>query len=73
MRSHESRSAPPRADGAHWLRRWWLDLSLRAKGFIVVAVPLIALMGLISANLLLDTCAAAGVRDDKLQPHSGLL
>ena len=54
MRSHESRSAPPRADGAHWLRRWWLDLSLRAKGLIVVAVPLIALMGLISANLLLQ-------------------
>jgi signal transduction histidine kinase/ActR/RegA family two-component response regulator len=54
MRSHQSRSAPPRADGAHRLRRWWLDLSLRAKGLIVVAVPLIALMGLISANLLLQ-------------------
>jgi signal transduction histidine kinase/ActR/RegA family two-component response regulator len=36
------------------LRRWWFDRSLRAKGLIVVAVPLIALMGTNSANLLLQ-------------------
>jgi signal transduction histidine kinase/ActR/RegA family two-component response regulator len=38
----------------HGLRRWWFDRSLRAKGLIVVAVPLIALMGTTSANLLLQ-------------------
>jgi signal transduction histidine kinase/CheY-like chemotaxis protein len=54
MRSSETRSAPPGADQAHWLRRQWLDLSLRAKGLIVVGVPLIALMAIISANLLLQ-------------------
>jgi signal transduction histidine kinase/ActR/RegA family two-component response regulator len=54
MRSREARSAPPGADQAHGPRRWWLDLSLRAKGLIVVAVPLIALMGIISANLALQ-------------------
>jgi signal transduction histidine kinase/ActR/RegA family two-component response regulator len=54
MRSCEASSAPPGAGQAHGLRRWWLDLSLRAKGLIVVAVPLIALMCIISANLLLQ-------------------
>jgi signal transduction histidine kinase/CheY-like chemotaxis protein len=54
MRSREASSAPPGAGQAHGLRRWWLDLSLRAKGLIVVAVPLIALMCIISANLLLQ-------------------
>src|ERR1700734_1201039 len=54
MRSREPSSAPPGAGQAHGLRRWWLDLSLRSKGLIVVAVPLIALMGIISANLLLQ-------------------
>jgi signal transduction histidine kinase/ActR/RegA family two-component response regulator len=33
------------------LRRWWLDRSVRAKGLIVVAVPLIALIGTTLANL----------------------
>ena len=35
------------------LRRWWLDRSVRAKGMIVIAVPLIALVGLASATLVL--------------------
>ena len=35
------------------LRRWWLDRSVRAKGMIVVAVPLIALIGLASSTLVL--------------------
>jgi signal transduction histidine kinase/CheY-like chemotaxis protein len=39
---------------AHGIRQWWLDRSVRTKGLIVVAVPLIALMGLASANLLLQ-------------------
>src|ERR1700722_20441300 len=54
MRSREARPSPPGTDQAHGIRQWWLDLSLRAKGLIVVAVPLIALMGVISANLALQ-------------------
>ena len=54
MRSREARPAPPGTDQAHGIRRWWLDLSLRGKGLIVVAVPLIALLGITSANLLLQ-------------------
>jgi len=54
MRSREARSVPPGTVQAHGIRRWWLNRSLRAKGLIVVAVPLIALMGLTSANLLLQ-------------------
>src|ERR1700689_2423760 len=54
MRSRQAYSAPPGADQPGRLRRWWLDRSLRAKGLIVVAVPLIALMGTTSGNLLLQ-------------------
>ena len=36
------------------LRRWWLDRSVRVKGMIVVAVPLIALVGVTSAILVLQ-------------------
>jgi signal transduction histidine kinase/ActR/RegA family two-component response regulator len=54
MRSREARSAPPGTIQPHGIRQWWLDQSVRAKGLIVVAVPLIALMGLTSANLLLQ-------------------
>jgi len=54
MRSREARSTPPDADQAHGLRRWWLDRSVRTKGLIVVAVPLIALLGITSANLALQ-------------------
>ncbi len=53
MRPHEASPAPPGAGRARGLRRWWLDLSLRAKGLVVVALPLIALMAITSANLLL--------------------
>jgi signal transduction histidine kinase/ActR/RegA family two-component response regulator len=53
MRSREARPAPS-GNQAHGVRRRWLDLSLRAKGLIVVAAPLIALMGIISANLALQ-------------------
>lgn len=54
MRSRQAYSAPPGAHQPRGLRQWWLDRSLRAKGLIVVALPLIALMGTNSANLLLQ-------------------
>src|ERR1700677_4615782 len=54
MRSRKTSSPPLRADQAHRLRRWWLDRSLRTKDLIVVAVPLIALLGITSANLALQ-------------------
>jgi signal transduction histidine kinase/ActR/RegA family two-component response regulator len=38
-----------------WLGRWWLDRSVRAKGMVVVAVPLIALVGVTSASLALQS------------------
>ena len=54
VRSREASPAPPAADQPRGLRQWWLDRSLRTKGLIVVAVPLIALMGVTAANLLLQ-------------------
>jgi signal transduction histidine kinase/ActR/RegA family two-component response regulator len=54
MRSSEARSASLDAVQVHGLRRWWLDRSVRTKGLIVVAVPLIALLGITSANLVLQ-------------------
>jgi signal transduction histidine kinase/CheY-like chemotaxis protein len=47
-------SPAPGAHQARGIRKWWLDQSLRVKGLIVVAVPLIALMGVGSANLMLQ-------------------
>ena len=47
-------AAPPEAARPRGLRRWWLDLSLRGKGLIVVAAPLIVLMGITAANLTLQ-------------------
>ena len=54
MGSRGADSAPLRAGQPHGLRRWWLDLSLRGKGLIVIAIPLIALMGITAANLTLQ-------------------
>jgi CHASE3 domain sensor protein len=54
MRSRQVRSAPLGTHQPRGLRRWWLDRSLRAKGLIVLAVPLIVLLGLTSANLVLQ-------------------
>lgn len=36
------------------LRRWWLDRSVRSKGLIVIAVPLMALVGVTLASLALQ-------------------
>lgn len=54
MRSREASSLPPVVDQARGLRRWWLDMSLRAKGLIVIAIPLVALLGTTSASLVLQ-------------------
>jgi CHASE3 domain sensor protein len=47
-------SPPPAAVRPGRLQRWWLDRSVRAKGTIVIAVPLIALIGVTSASLALQ-------------------
>jgi signal transduction histidine kinase/ActR/RegA family two-component response regulator len=52
MRLREVHLAPRLANLRQWLRQWWLDRPLRAKGLIVVAVPLAALIGTTSASLL---------------------
>jgi signal transduction histidine kinase/CheY-like chemotaxis protein len=36
------------------MQRWWLNRPLRAKGMVVVAVPLIALVAVTSASLVLE-------------------
>jgi len=54
VRSGDGSSAWPVAHQTRWLRRWWLDRSVRTKGLIVIAVPLIALAGTASAGLVLQ-------------------
>ena len=49
MRSHASR--PPAAARPGRLPQWWLDRSVRAKGTIAVAFPLIALIAVTVASL----------------------
>jgi signal transduction histidine kinase/ActR/RegA family two-component response regulator len=53
MRSRERDLAPQAANHPWWLRQWWLNRRLRAKGLIVVAVPLFALIVTNSASLAL--------------------
>jgi len=52
--SREASPALPAGDRQGRLQGWWLDRSVRAKGLIVIAVPLIAFVGTISANLVLQ-------------------
>jgi signal transduction histidine kinase/AmiR/NasT family two-component response regulator len=54
MRAHETNQALSQVYQPRGLRKWWFNQSLRKKGLIVVAAPLIALMGITSANLLLN-------------------
>jgi len=61
-------SAAPVPGGRHRLHRWWLDRPVRAKGLIVIAVPLIAMVGTTAATLALQhveysdrSVAAAGL------------
>ena len=53
MRSRERNLAPQAANHSWWLRQWWLNRRLRAKGLIVVAIPLFALIATNSASLAL--------------------
>jgi len=55
MRSPDASSAPAAADHQDPLRQWWLDRSVLAKGLMVVAVPLILLIAVTSANLVLQS------------------
>jgi PAS domain S-box-containing protein len=54
MRSRGGTSRSPAAGPRRWFHRWWLARSVRAKGLIVVAVPLIALVAVTSAGLVLE-------------------
>jgi signal transduction histidine kinase/CHASE3 domain sensor protein len=54
MRSRKATLDVPAAAQRSWLQRWWLDRSVRTKGLIVVAIPLIALTAVTSANLVLQ-------------------
>ncbi|MGD0609575.1 MAG: ATP-binding protein [Streptosporangiaceae bacterium] len=54
MRSREASSAPPGGDQAPGFQQWWLNQSLRVKGRIVIAIPLVALLATTSASLVLQ-------------------
>jgi PAS domain S-box-containing protein len=54
VRSREASSALPVADQRRRVQQWWLDRSVRVKGLVVIAVPLIALIGTTSASLVLQ-------------------
>src|SRR5882724_11202083 len=49
------RASPALAASPGRLQQWWLDRSVRAKGMIAVAIPLIALIAITSASLALQS------------------
>lgn len=53
MRPASPHSARPGTD-SRGLRQWWLNRTVRAKGLIVVAVPLLTLIAVTVAGLLLQ-------------------
>jgi signal transduction histidine kinase/ActR/RegA family two-component response regulator len=55
VKARETRSSPARPVRPGPVKRWWLDRSVRVKGMIVVAAPLIALIAVTSANLVLQS------------------
>jgi signal transduction histidine kinase/CheY-like chemotaxis protein len=81
-------STPPAAAHPGRLHQWWLNRSVRAKGIIVVAVPLISLIGITSTSLVLQanerqeraagrtasdvSSAAQQVMNDALNAETGL-
>jgi signal transduction histidine kinase/ActR/RegA family two-component response regulator len=54
MRSRRESSGPAGTRQPQGLRRWWLDRSLRSKGLIVIAIPLVALVATTLASPLLE-------------------
>jgi signal transduction histidine kinase/ActR/RegA family two-component response regulator len=52
--TREVSSALPLRDRPRRLQQWWLDWSVRTKGLIVVAIPLIALLSTTTASLALQ-------------------
>jgi signal transduction histidine kinase/ActR/RegA family two-component response regulator len=54
MRSREASSPPPGGARRTGFRQWWLNQSLRVKGLIVIAIPLVALFATTSASLVLQ-------------------
>ena len=54
MKAPEPRSSPAAPVRSGPVKRWWLDRSVRVKGLIVIAIPLIALIAVSSANLVLQ-------------------
>lgn len=47
--------ATPDRPPQHAVGRWWLDTSLRTKGLIVLAIPMVTLVALGVSNLMLST------------------
>jgi signal transduction histidine kinase/ActR/RegA family two-component response regulator len=54
VRTRGVRSSPAGEVRLGRLGRWWLNRSMRVKGTVVVAIPLIALIGVTSASLALQ-------------------
>jgi signal transduction histidine kinase/ActR/RegA family two-component response regulator len=54
VKTRRMRAPPSAAVRPGWMQRWWLNRPVRAKGMIVVAAPLIALIGVTSASLTLQ-------------------
>jgi signal transduction histidine kinase/CheY-like chemotaxis protein len=54
VKTRRMRAPPSAAVRPGWMQRWWLDRPVRAKGMIVVAIPLIALVAVTSASLVLE-------------------
>jgi signal transduction histidine kinase/CheY-like chemotaxis protein len=88
VRTRKIDSTPPAAAHPGRLHQWWLNRSVRAKGIIVVAVPLISLISITSASLVLQanerqeraagraasavSSAAQQVMNDALNAETGL-
>jgi signal transduction histidine kinase/CHASE3 domain sensor protein/ActR/RegA family two-component response regulator len=76
VRSRNARSEP-QAAGHGRLKRWWLDQPVRIKGMMVIAVPLVALVGVTSSSLALQykerQSRAAGIASSALTNAGNLL
>jgi PAS domain S-box-containing protein len=77
MSSRKGRSAAPESDRRGRLRQWWLDRSVRTKGLIVVAIPLITLAAVTSATLVLGYTErqerAVSIKASNLSRAAGLV